>query len=372
MLPAAPHALNLTALLVGVHESLTSSVRDSEMRALLLKPPLCPNSSLPAVQCAESSCDARPCGAAQVCVPECGSCARHKCIDIDLPQPPKLPKLPLLALPKLPNAGLFKVGDLWRLAAGWQRGGAAWVAETTEGAVASPLKHPQGPLVLTWQARHSFLGCWGIHRKRFSNPPSRKKHRHPCSPVPRPQSPCANNEAIDLPTTLHTMPATLLMSQSHRISISCAGCKPGSVSRQPAFYCTLCLPGCAATAAWQRGLSVAAHLQSSGVVRTPEKDNSLWLSFYTYWCMKTHTAACVASTLTKGLLFLPCTAAPPGRPAPHSPFSYFHRTFADREASTCRKCPRGYYATTPASTSCSPCGAETFAPLPGSWACIPW
>ncbi|GBF91707.1 hypothetical protein Rsub_04011 [Raphidocelis subcapitata] len=161
---AAPHVLNLTALLAGVHESLTSSVRDAAMRSMLVTPTLCPNSSLPAVQCAASSCDAAPCGAAQVCVPECGSCSRHRCVDVDLPQPPKLPVLPHLALPKLPGGGAFK-------------------------------------------------------------------------------SPCANNEAIDLPATLHTVPATLLMSQSHRVSITCSGCKPGTVSRQPAFHCTLCLPG---------------------------------------------------------------------------------------------------------------------------------
>jgi hypothetical protein len=78
-LPAKPHFPNLTALAVDVHESLTSAVRDAVVKAASVSPSLCPNSTTRAVvKCAKSSCDAKPCGTSQVCVPACGSCSEHK------------------------------------------------------------------------------------------------------------------------------------------------------------------------------------------------------------------------------------------------------------------------------------------------------
>jgi len=48
---------------------------------------------------------------------------------------------------------------------------------------------------------------------------------------------------MDVPATLRTIPGTLLMSLSKRLSISCSRCPEGTVSQQPALTCTLCLPG---------------------------------------------------------------------------------------------------------------------------------
>ena len=59
--------------------------------------------------------------------------------------------------------------------------------------------------------------------------------------MPRP--PCKNNEAINLIATVRTLPATMLMSASHRLSVYCSACRNGTVAKQPAFACTLCLPG---------------------------------------------------------------------------------------------------------------------------------
>jgi hypothetical protein len=58
-----------------------------------------------------------------------------------------------------------------------------------------------------------------------------------------PKPPCGRNEAMNLLATLKTVPATMLMSQSKQISISCSTCPEGTVSKQPALTCTLCLPG---------------------------------------------------------------------------------------------------------------------------------
>ena len=48
------------------------------------------------------------------------------------------------------------------------------------------------------------------------------------------------------------------------------------------------------------------------------------------------------------------------------------RTYADRALWLCRKCSRGFYASRFGATQCSPCPVDTFAPLPGAFACIPW
>ena len=57
------------------------------------------------------------------------------------------------------------------------------------------------------------------------------------------QPPCGNNEVMNLMATVKTIPATLLMGQDKSLSITCSACPNGTVSKQPALACTLCLPG---------------------------------------------------------------------------------------------------------------------------------
>ncbi|KAI8463122.1 MAG: hypothetical protein J3K34DRAFT_445146 [Monoraphidium minutum] len=172
-LPGKPHLPDLAALAASVREALQGAVRDAIEAAARFAPTKCPDGGA-LVKCGADSCEAAPCGDAQVCVPDCGSCASHKCVDVALPlKVPDLPKLPSVQLPKLPKFAF-------------------------------------------------------------------------------PKPPCANNEAMNLVATLKTIPATLMMSQSKRISISCSYCPNGTVSKQPALTCTLCLPGTYA----DRGLSV--------------------------------------------------------------------------------------------------------------------
>jgi len=59
-----------------------------------------------------------------------------------------------------------------------------------------------------------------------------------------PKPVCANNEAMNLTAIIKTIPATLLSSsESKSLSIQCHPCPNGTVSKQPALVCTLCLPG---------------------------------------------------------------------------------------------------------------------------------
>ena len=76
-LPGKPVLPNVTALAAGVHESLASAVRDALMHAARVKALKCPDGKA-VVGCTESSCDAKPCGKSQVCVPQCGTCSAHK------------------------------------------------------------------------------------------------------------------------------------------------------------------------------------------------------------------------------------------------------------------------------------------------------
>ncbi len=75
--PAKVQLPNLTALAQSVHESLSGAVRDAVAASLAAAPGKCPG-GLPKVVCAEDACAAAPCGAAQVCVPECGNCTARK------------------------------------------------------------------------------------------------------------------------------------------------------------------------------------------------------------------------------------------------------------------------------------------------------
>jgi len=115
-LPAKPQLPNVTAIAAGVRASLTEAVRDAIMWKVAVRPQLCKDTHKPVVRCMEGSCAAlKPCNASQVCVQECGSCSRHKCVDFALPvHVPKLPPLPHLpAFPQLPHffnkTSFFKV-----------------------------------------------------------------------------------------------------------------------------------------------------------------------------------------------------------------------------------------------------------------------
>lgn len=76
VLPAKPHLPNMTQLLAVTQASLTSAVRAAVVTAA---PALCKGESgKVSGACARTSCDDKPCGSAQACVPVCGSCSEHK------------------------------------------------------------------------------------------------------------------------------------------------------------------------------------------------------------------------------------------------------------------------------------------------------
>jgi hypothetical protein len=98
---------NMTALREGVKAQLAQAVRDAVLHSVSVRPMLCPDGR-PKVHCSgKDACAGKPCGAAQVCVPECGSCTERKCVNFTLPFGiPTVPKLPNLPLPKLPRVGM--------------------------------------------------------------------------------------------------------------------------------------------------------------------------------------------------------------------------------------------------------------------------
>ncbi|GBF90848.1 hypothetical protein Rsub_03702 [Raphidocelis subcapitata] len=107
-LPARLQPPNLTELAAGVHKSLAAAVAASLRSAAAAGPGKCADGR-DRVRCDIHACDASPCGEAQVCVPRCGSCSEHKCVDLALPlKAPKLPQLPALPLPKMPKLSLPK------------------------------------------------------------------------------------------------------------------------------------------------------------------------------------------------------------------------------------------------------------------------
>lgn len=126
-LPARLQPPNLTELAEGVRGSLAAAVQASLRSAAAAAPGKCADGR-ERVKCDLHSCDGSPCGEAQVCVPKCGSCSEHRCVDLVLPlKAPRLPQLPALSLPKMPKLSLPKVRGCLRVERGGRRAGGGFL-----------------------------------------------------------------------------------------------------------------------------------------------------------------------------------------------------------------------------------------------------